>query len=125
MSEHENGGRGRADGSDDRRSARQHGKNRGSADAGVLVEVTSLRDRLEALDREIVRCIAERVRLAEDIGRAKRDAGLPTLDPGREAAVIRRATAMAREEGMEAEDVRDVFWDIVGLCRRAQLAEET
>ncbi len=95
-----------------------------AADDGAVDEVAALRDRVEALDREIVARIAERVRLAEAIGRAKRDAGVPTLDPGREAAVIRRATVMARDEGMEAEDVRDVFWHIVGLCRRAQLEEE-
>jgi len=95
-----------------------------AADADIPDEVAALRDRIEAVDRAIVERIAERVRLAEAIGRAKREAGLPTLDPGREAAVIRRATAMARDEGMEAEDVRDVFWHIVGLCRRAQLGEE-
>lgn len=86
--------------------------------------VTALRARVEALDREIVARIAERVRLAEQIGRAKRKAGRATLDPGREAAVIRRATSMAREAGLAEEDVRDIFWHLVGLCRRAQIEED-
>lgn len=86
--------------------------------------VVPLRDRIESLDRDIVDRIAERVALAEQIGRAKREHGLPTLDPGREAAVIRRATDMARDAGVEEEAVRDIFWHLVGLCRRAQLAED-
>lgn len=87
--------------------------------------VATLRARLEALDREIVERIAERVRLAERIGRAKREAGRATLDPGREAAVIRRATSMARDAGLADEDVRDIFWHLVGLCRRAQMEKDT
>lgn len=83
-----------------------------------------LRTQIEALDRELVGLIAERVRLARAAGRAKRAAGLPTLDPSREAAVVRRAGALAREAGLADEAVRDVFWQLIGLCRRAQAAEE-
>src|SRR5207249_4517022 len=51
---------------------------------------------------------------------AKRAAGLPTLDPAQEAAVIRRAAALARDAGLPEEDLRDVFWHVVGLTRRAE-----
>ncbi|MBX6366066.1 MAG: chorismate mutase, partial [Gemmatimonadetes bacterium] len=54
------------------------------------------------------------------IGAANRAAGLPTLDPAREAAVVRRAGALAREHGLEAEAVRGIFWHLIGLSRRAQ-----
>lgn len=47
-------------------------------------------------------------------------AGLPTLDPEREAVVVRRAGALAREVGLDAEDVRYLFWHLVGLSRRAR-----
>jgi hypothetical protein len=29
-------------------------------------------------------------------------------------------TAVARDHGLQTEDVRDVFWAIIGMCRRAQ-----
>ena len=58
------------------------------------------------------------------IGEVKRELGLPVLDPAREAAVVRRAGSLAREAGLPDEDVRYLFWHLVGLCRRAQLEGE-
>lgn len=84
-------------------------------------ELTSLRTEIEDLDRTLVALIARRVALARAVGLAKRTAGLPTLDPAREAAIIRRASALAREAGVGEEGVREIFWHLVGLCRRAQL----
>ncbi|HEX7048999.1 MAG TPA: chorismate mutase [Longimicrobiales bacterium] len=79
-----------------------------------------LRDEIERIDRDLVRLAAERVRHARAIGAIKRTAGLPTLDPAREAAVVRRAAAYARDAGIDAEDIRTIFWSLIGLCRRAQ-----
>jgi chorismate mutase len=81
------------------------------------------RERIGAIDGELVRLIAERVRLAREIGRSKREAGAATLDPGQEAAVVRRAVERARSLGLPDEPVREVFWTLVGLCRTAQLDE--
>jgi chorismate mutase len=84
-------------------------------------DLTSLRTDIEQLDRELVALIARRVALARSVGVAKRMAGLPTLDPAREAAIIRRASTLARGAGLGEEPVREIFWHLVGLCRRAQL----
>lgn len=83
-------------------------------------ELTRLRGEIERLDRTLIELVAERVRLARRVGAAKRAAGLPTLDPAREAAVVRRAGALARETGLDDEDVRYIFWHLIGLSRRAQ-----
>jgi chorismate mutase len=83
-----------------------------------------LRQRIEQLDRDLVELIAERTDLARRVGEVKRELGLPVLDPAREAAVVRRAGSLAREAGLPDEDVRYLFWHLVGLCRRAQLEEE-
>lgn len=83
-------------------------------------ELTRIRDQIEALDRALIELIAERVRLARCVGAAKRASGLPTLDPAREAAVVRRAGAVARELGLDDEAVRYIFWHLIGLSRRAQ-----
>jgi chorismate mutase len=89
------------------------------SDATSLVD---LRARVEQIDRAIIALIDERVRLARVIGRAKRAEGLPILDPSREAAVIRRAVEIARDYQLEEEDVREIYWHLIGLSRRAQLA---
>lgn len=82
-----------------------------------------LREEIESIDRSIIELIARRVELAREVGRAKRAANLPTLDPAREAAVVRRAGQIARESGIEDEDVRYIFWHLIGLARRAQNEE--
>ncbi|HEX6747789.1 MAG TPA: chorismate mutase [Longimicrobium sp.] len=82
-----------------------------------------LRVQIEQIDRSIIGLIAERVRLAREVGIAKHELGLPTLDPAREAAVVRRAGELAREAGLGDEDVRYIFWHLIGLSRRAQMEE--
>jgi chorismate mutase len=49
---------------------------------------------------------------------------MPTLDPPREATIVRRAGALAREAGLAEDDVRYIFWHLVGLSRRVQLEQE-
>ena len=87
-------------------------------------DLQQLRGEIERIDREIVSLVAERVRLAREVGKAKRAADLPTLDPAREAAVVRRAGALAREAGLVDEEMRALFWHLIGLSRRAQVEEE-
>lgn len=85
-------------------------------------ELARLREDIERIDHEIVRLIAERVRLAREVGAAKHEAGMATLDHAREATVVRRAVERAREAGLTEEDeVRQIFWQLIGLCRRAQV----
>ena len=83
-------------------------------------EMERLRDEIESIDRKLIELVARRVDLAREVGRAKRAAGLPTRDPAREAAVVRRAGQVAREVGIADEDVRYIFWHLIGLSRRAQ-----
>lgn len=85
--------------------------------------VHRLRAQIAALDEKIVQCMAERVELAGRIGVLKRDVGVGVLDPGREAAVIRHAVAVAREHGLPIEPVREIFWTLMELCRTAQVEE--
>jgi chorismate mutase / prephenate dehydrogenase len=85
--------------------------------------IAGRRERIGAIDRQILALMAERVRLAREIGGAKRDVGAATLDPGQEATVVRRAVAHARELGLPEEPLRQIFWILVGLCRDAQLED--
>jgi len=94
----------------------------GAADAGQRLR--AIRDRIEQVDREIIALIGERVQLAREVGGVKREMGAPTLDPAREAMVVRRAGELAREAGVGDEDVRYIFWHLIGLSRRAQLEGE-
>ena len=83
-------------------------------------DLIRLRTEIERIDRALVDLIRERVSAARGTATAKRAAGLPTLDPPQEAAVIRRAAGLARDAGLPAEEVRDVFWKLVALTRAAE-----
>ena len=88
----------------------------------ALEELSRCREEIERIDRDIIALLARRLTLGKRTGDLKRDAGLPILDPTREAAVIRRVTEEAREAGLPPEPIREVFWQIVGMSRRAQEA---
>lgn len=79
-----------------------------------------LRGEIERLDAMLIQLVAQRVEAARSAGRAKRAAGLPAIDPAREAGVVRRAAGLARSAGLPEEDVRDVFWRLIAMSRRAQ-----
>jgi monofunctional chorismate mutase len=82
-----------------------------------------LREEIEAVDQQVIQLLSRRVELARAVGEAKRAAGRAVLDPAREAAVVRRAGVLAREAGIDGEDVRYIFWHVIGLSRRAQLSQ--
>src|SRR4051812_25379079 len=87
-----------------------------------LAELSACRMRIEDVDSRLVALLAERVDLGRRTAALKRAAGLPLLDPRREAEVIRRAGERAREHGLVIEGVRQIFWQIIALSRRAQEA---
>jgi chorismate mutase len=79
-----------------------------------------LRAAIGRLDDSLVTLLSERVALAREVGVIKREVDLPRLDPAREAVVVRRGVELARDADLDAEEVREIFWRVVGLCRRAQ-----
>jgi chorismate mutase len=89
----------------------------------VTEELEQIRSRLDRLDEMLVNLIAQRAELARELGRAKRQAGMPIVDFAREAAVVRRAATHARYRGLPEEDVRDIFWDLIAVARRVQMEE--
>ena len=86
-----------------------------------LSVLPDLRDQIRGIDDELLTLVRKRLEVARRVADAKRDAGLPVLDPAREAAVVRYAGEFAREHGLVEEDVRALFWALVGLTRRAEL----
>jgi chorismate mutase len=89
-------------------------------DETVQEALLRCREEIERIDRAIVGLLSERLDRSRKIGALKRSAGMPTLDPAREAEVIRRASAIAREHGLPDDPVRDLFWHVIAISRSAQ-----
>jgi chorismate mutase len=85
-------------------------------------ELARLREDIEQLDRQIVELVVQRSKLAEEAGRAKRVAGLPLLDPVREARVMETAAEYARQAGIPDAEVRQVFRLLITIARKSQEA---
>ena len=80
----------------------------------------ALRERIIAVDDEIIQLIGERRDLVIEIGRMKESLGLPILDPAREARVVRRVAERSRALGVDEELTRDVIWRIISSARQTQ-----
>lgn len=91
---------------------------------GHREELERLRGRILEVDELLVALIGERKDLVLGIGKAKGALGLPILDPSREAAVVRRASELAREKGVDVELTRDVIWRIIAAARKEQEGKE-
>jgi len=82
-------------------------------------ELVELRARLDRVDARILRLLARRGRLSLEAKRLKQRVDLPALDLRRESAVVAGAARGARELGLDPELVRDIYWRILELSRKA------
>jgi len=78
-----------------------------------------IRGQIDEIDADLVDLMAVRVSLAREAAAVKTEGGMAQEDLAREAAIVRRATALARDRGMEAEATREVFWKLMALSRAA------
>jgi chorismate mutase len=92
----------------------------GDVHEDVPPDLATLRDEIAGVDAAILDLLARRHDLARRVGAAKRAAGVPIVDPAREAAVIRRIAERARERQLPTEPVRELFRRIIAMARDAQ-----
>jgi chorismate mutase len=84
------------------------------------IRLDALREEIAQVDEALVDALARRLALAAEIGRIKDRLKLQVLDPAREAEVVRRAAALARDRGVDPELARDVFWRVIAQARVVQ-----
>lgn len=84
-------------------------------------DLDALRERIRAIDLELVERAAERLDLARQVGEVKRRRDQPTVDFAQERIVLERARAAARERGLEASVVTDLF---AGLIRASVTVQD-
>jgi chorismate mutase len=83
------------------------------------IKLDDLRVLIDETDRNIVKLLNERTRVVEDIGRIKRQAGLPIYEPKRESEVF--ANVVASNTGPLLPDgLRRIFERIIDEARTVQ-----
>ena len=89
-----------------------------AADLGTAL--APLRERIDAIDNEIVALLDERARIALEIGRVKDAQGQkPIRDPAREAAVIERVTS-ASEGLFPQPELVALYRKLIAATRKVQ-----
>ena len=84
------------------------------------MSLEELRRKVDEADAKIVRLIAERIRVAEEIGREKRKQGQQIRDVAREERVLENIRKVAREEKISPEDLESIYRQLLIVSRSAQ-----
>lgn len=69
----------------------------------------SLRDRIDAVDQQLLQLLAQRLQLVAEVGEAKHVLGLPIYVPEREAAMLAQRRAEAEALGVPADLIEDIL----------------
>lgn len=84
--------------------------------ADVHPDLAALRERIDAIDREILRLFVERARVVLEVGEVKKTIGKAVYDPDRERQVLEALMARA-EDPVDGPTVRRVFERIIDESR--------
>ena len=83
-------------------------------------DLDDLRRRIDETDRRLLEMLAERLKTVAEVGRLKRK-GIPFLrDHAREAALLAKIEAEARELGLDAFRTTEIFREVIAMSVKAQ-----
>jgi chorismate mutase len=82
--------------------------------------VNELRERVDEVDRELVRALNERARIVQEIVALKAETGAPVYDPKREEEILRRVVEM-NEGPIYDSSMRDIFQLILHRIRDLEI----
>lgn len=68
-----------------------------------------LRENIKVVDGKIIRCIAERMKLSEQVFEIKKEENLEIEDKSQNERVLDRASEMARGHGLDASGIREIY----------------
>lgn len=81
------------------------------------MELSDIRAQIDAVDDQLLELFLQRMALAEEVGRYKKEHGLPILNSQREQAILDQVTARA---GAHAPYARRLFSTLFELARDRQ-----
>lgn len=90
-----------------------------------MEKISLLRKKVDEIDEQILRFLKERVELSKNIGKLKREHGIPMRDDQREnekyKSVMRRASSL----GLNPHEVKAIYREIIAMSIHAQEAKVT
>jgi len=84
------------------------------------MNLEELRKKIDEADAQIVKLIAERMKIAQEIGKEKGKHGKQVEDAAREKRVLENVRRIAREESINQEDIEGIYKQIVTISKGIQ-----
>ncbi len=84
------------------------------------MSLEELRKKIDDADQKIVRLIAERIRVAGEIGGIKKERGKQIEDTAREQVVLQHITDIAREERLNPDDISRIYRQIMAMAKSVE-----
>ncbi len=84
------------------------------------MSVEDLRKKIDETDARIVKLLAERIRIAEEIGKEKEGQSKQVEDKGREEIVLGKVRSIAREENINQEAIESIYRQIIAIAKSVQ-----
>jgi len=80
------------------------------------MELTTIREKIDEVDRELVILLLKRFELVSKIPEVKKKRNLKTVDAGRESYILSAVTKLAEENGLKGSYMRNIFRAIIDNC---------
>lgn len=74
-------------------------------------ELASFRKKIDALDKDIMKCLEKRMKLSKDVGKYKKKNKIPITDKKREQVILKKT---------KSSDVKNIYKLIFSLSKRKQ-----
>jgi len=84
------------------------------------MSLDDLRGKIDKTDDKIVRLIAERIKIAEEIGQEKKKLGKQIEDTAREQVVLENIKDIARDENISQEGIERIYRQIIAIAKGAE-----
>ncbi|HLB28315.1 MAG TPA: prephenate dehydratase [Dehalococcoidales bacterium] len=84
------------------------------------MSLEDLRKKIDETDDRIVRLIAERIRIAEEIGGEKKKQGRQIEDKAREQVVLKHVREIAKTENISQEAIEEIYRRVMALAKSAE-----
>ena len=88
-----------------------------------MEKISSLRRKIDEIDEQILRFLKERVEISRSIGKTKREQGIPVRDYEREDELYTNVMKRASKLGLNPQEVKAVYREIIAMAIRAQESE--
>jgi len=84
------------------------------------MSLEDLRKKIDEADAKIAQLIAERIKIAQEIGKEKQRQGAQLEDREREKKVLENVRRIARDMNLNQEDIESIYQQIVTVSKRKQ-----